>query len=58
MVGLIIGVYASGPIWGRIVDRRGPRILLACGFMFLFGGYSGIRHLYDEGVPDDAAFQV
>ncbi|EDQ98764.1 uncharacterized protein LACBIDRAFT_192361 [Laccaria bicolor S238N-H82] len=57
MVGLAgnIGVYASGPIWGRIVDRRGPRILLACGFMFLLGGYSGIRHLYDEGIPDDAA---
>lgn len=57
MVGLAgnVGVYASGPIWGRIVDRRGPRILLACGFMFLLGGYSGIRHLYDKGMPDDAA---
>jgi hypothetical protein len=23
--------------------------------MFLLGGYSAIRHLYDEGMPDDAA---
>ena len=23
--------------------------------MLLLGGYSGIRHRYDEGIPDDAA---
>ncbi|THH01153.1 hypothetical protein EW145_g6962 [Phellinidium pouzarii] len=46
-----IGVYSSGPFWGKIVDRRGPRILLACGFVFLFIGYSGIRHFYDS--PDN-----
>ncbi|KIJ96456.1 hypothetical protein K443DRAFT_107199 [Laccaria amethystina LaAM-08-1] len=57
MVGLAgnVGVSVSGPIWGQIVDYRGPRILLACGFMLLLGGYSGIRHLYDEGIPDGAA---
>ncbi|KAF8959541.1 MFS general substrate transporter [Flammula alnicola] len=47
-----VGVYSSGPIWGKIVDSRGPRILLACAFVFLLGGYSGIRYLYDAGLLD------
>ncbi|CAA7269647.1 unnamed protein product [Cyclocybe aegerita] len=46
-----VGVYSSGPIWGRIVDTRGPRILLAFAFVFLLGGYSGMRHLYEQGLP-------
>ena len=46
-----VGVSASAPIWGRIVDSKGPRILFALGFMFLLGGYSGIKHLYDSGLP-------
>ncbi|KAJ7250422.1 major facilitator superfamily domain-containing protein [Mycena rebaudengoi] len=45
-----IGVYASGPFWGRIVDARGPRIPLGFSFAFLFLGYTGIRHFYDAGV--------
>lgn len=28
---------------------RGPRILLACAFVLLLSGYSGMRHLYDSG---------
>ncbi|KAF8189660.1 major facilitator superfamily domain-containing protein [Pholiota molesta] len=50
-----VGVYSSGPVWGRIVDTRGPRILLACSFLFLLGGYSGIRYLYDRGLPEGVA---
>lgn len=46
-----MGVYSSGPIWGKIVDSRGPRILLVSAFLFLLGGYSGIRYLYDRGLP-------
>ncbi|KAJ7125293.1 major facilitator superfamily domain-containing protein [Mycena epipterygia] len=46
-----VGVYSSGPFWGRIVDTRGPRIPLAFSFFFLFLGYTGIRHFYDAGVP-------
>ncbi|KAJ6606619.1 major facilitator superfamily domain-containing protein [Mycena vulgaris] len=46
-----VGVYSSGPFWGRIVDTRGPRIPLAFSFFFLFLGYTGIRHFYDTGVP-------
>ncbi|PPQ80753.1 hypothetical protein CVT26_006964 [Gymnopilus dilepis] len=46
-----VGVYASGPVWGRIIDKRGPRIPLTGAFLFLLGGYSGIRYLYDGGIP-------
>ncbi|KAH6890095.1 hypothetical protein BKA70DRAFT_1329013, partial [Coprinopsis sp. MPI-PUGE-AT-0042] len=47
-----VGVYSSGPIWGRIVDSRGPRILLACGFCFLLGGYLGMKHIFDAGLSE------
>ncbi|KAF8075793.1 major facilitator superfamily domain-containing protein [Lyophyllum atratum] len=46
-----IGVYISGPVWGRIVDLRGPRILLASAFILLLAGYSGARHIFDSGIP-------
>ncbi|CAK5268448.1 unnamed protein product [Mycena citricolor] len=49
-----VGVYSSGPFWGRIVDSRGPRLPLAFAFVFLFSGYTGIRHFYDTGVPKGA----
>ncbi|KAJ7476891.1 major facilitator superfamily domain-containing protein [Mycena galericulata] len=45
-----VGVYSSGPFWGRIVDSRGPRLPLGFAFVFLFLGYMGIRHFYDTGV--------
>ncbi|KAJ7039436.1 major facilitator superfamily domain-containing protein [Mycena alexandri] len=47
-----VGVYSSGPFWGRLVDVRGPRIPLGFSFAFLFLGYTGIRHFYDAGVPE------
>ncbi|KAF8890415.1 major facilitator superfamily domain-containing protein [Infundibulicybe gibba] len=50
-----VGVYSSGPVWGRIVDTRGPRLLLALSFIFLFSGYSGIRYLFNSGLPDSNA---
>jgi len=49
-----VGVYITGPVWGRIVDSRGPRMLLACSAVFLLGGYSGIRYLYVSGLAPDA----
>jgi hypothetical protein len=36
------------------VDSRGPRIPLACSFVCLLGGYSGIRYFYDSGLAPDA----
>jgi len=49
------GVYCSGPVCGRIVDARGPRIILIVSFAFLLGGYSGIKYLYDSGLPPDTS---
>lgn len=56
---LSVGVYASGPVWGRIVDSRGPRILLAGGFVFSLLGYAGIRHFFDAGLlPSETALST
>ncbi|KAI6035886.1 major facilitator superfamily domain-containing protein [Pisolithus marmoratus] len=44
-----VGVAASGPVWGRIVDSRGPKTLLAGAFMCSIVGYSGIMRMYDDG---------
>ncbi|KAJ8522776.1 hypothetical protein ONZ45_g655 [Pleurotus djamor] len=49
-----VGVYSSSPLWGRIVDSRGPRPLLASAFLLLLIGYSGIRMIYNAGPVDDA----
>ncbi|KAE9407188.1 hypothetical protein BT96DRAFT_971416 [Gymnopus androsaceus JB14] len=46
-----VGVYVSAPIWGKIVDSRGPKSLLLSGFVLLLAGYSGIRLIYDAGLP-------
>ncbi|KIY68607.1 MFS general substrate transporter [Cylindrobasidium torrendii FP15055 ss-10] len=45
-----LGVYSTGPIWGKVVDSKGPKIPLALAFILLFSGYSGIRHIYDQGL--------
>ncbi|KIJ58855.1 hypothetical protein HYDPIDRAFT_101889 [Hydnomerulius pinastri MD-312] len=45
-----VGVYSSGPVWGRIVDLRGPRIPLIGASICLLLGYSGIKRIYDDGV--------
>ncbi|KAF9036027.1 hypothetical protein BDZ89DRAFT_1128676 [Hymenopellis radicata] len=44
-----VGVYSSKPIWGRLVDVRGPRIAMACAFFSLLIGYGGRKHMYDTG---------
>ncbi|TFY80895.1 hypothetical protein EWM64_g3108 [Hericium alpestre] len=49
-----VGVYTSGPLWGRLVDARGPRLLFVSAFVFLLSGYSGIRGLFDSGLDDGA----
>lgn len=42
----------SSPVWGRIVDRKGPRIPLIWASFFLFIGYLGIKKMYDDGTDD------
>ncbi|KAG6897161.1 hypothetical protein C0992_003667 [Termitomyces sp. T32_za158] len=49
-----VGVYSSGPIWGRIVDTYGPRIPMVLAFVLLLLGYSGIKLIYDAGVPENS----
>ncbi|EIN04341.1 MFS general substrate transporter [Punctularia strigosozonata HHB-11173 SS5] len=49
-----VGVYSTAPIWGRIADLKGPRMLLCIAFVGLLLGYSGIRHIYDAGLPTQA----
>ena len=48
------GVYLTSPLWGHIVDARGPRPLLFSGFFLLLAGYSGIRFIFNAGIPPGA----
>ncbi|KAF9493728.1 MFS general substrate transporter [Pleurotus eryngii] len=49
-----IGVFSSAPVWGRCVDRYGPKPLFATAFVLLLTGYSGIRYSYHAGaIPSD-----
>ncbi|KIJ24619.1 hypothetical protein M422DRAFT_274545 [Sphaerobolus stellatus SS14] len=49
-----MGVYTTGPILGRIVDKRGPRPLLLSSFFLLLIGYTGLRSYFDAGpIGDD-----
>ncbi|KAF8548022.1 hypothetical protein OG21DRAFT_1516744 [Imleria badia] len=43
-----MGVYTSGPLWGRIVDRKGLRIPLISASICLFVGYFGIERVYHD----------
>ncbi|KAG6883709.1 hypothetical protein C0993_004493, partial [Termitomyces sp. T159_Od127] len=49
-----LGVYSSGPVWGRIVDTYGPRIPMVSAFVLLLLGYSGIKLIFDAGVPENS----
>ncbi|KAG6375350.1 major facilitator superfamily domain-containing protein [Boletus reticuloceps] len=49
-----MGVYTSGPVWGRIVDHKGPRIPLIGASICLLVGYLGIKQMYDDGVGSAA----
>ncbi|KAJ1981139.1 hypothetical protein H4R35_000843 [Dimargaris xerosporica] len=40
------GLYLSGPLWGYLVDRRGPRLLAAIGTLFLLVGYTSLALLF------------
>ncbi|KAG2124677.1 major facilitator superfamily domain-containing protein [Suillus clintonianus] len=51
-----VGVYLSGPAWGRVVDSRGPRIPLITASVCLLVGYLGIKRIYDGGVGTASSF--
>ena len=48
----VVGVYLTGPFLGKIVDARGPRLLLVGAFISLLSGYSGIRGIFDAGLGE------
>ncbi|KAI5887407.1 MFS general substrate transporter [Schizophyllum commune H4-8] len=48
-----VGVYASAPLWGKLVDARGPKPGFVCAFVLLLAGYMGIKILYDAGIVAD-----
>ncbi|KAH9853298.1 MFS general substrate transporter [Lenzites betulinus] len=50
-----IGVYGTAPIWGGLVDRRGPRILMVVAFFALLIGYLGIRQFFLDGLPEGSS---
>lgn len=49
-----MGTAFTSPLLGKIVDSRGPRILLVCAFIFLISGYLGMKFFYDSGLPPEA----
>ncbi|CAE6458669.1 unnamed protein product [Rhizoctonia solani] len=54
-----LGVYCSGPFWGKFIDARGPRIPLLVAFILLSFGYGGIRAFYTGAIalPESSAAQ-
>ncbi|KAL1719424.1 major facilitator superfamily domain-containing protein [Schizophyllum commune] len=48
-----VGVYASAPLWGKLVDARGPKPGFICAFVLLLVGYMGIKILYDASIAAD-----
>lgn len=44
-----MGVYCTGPLFGRLVDRRGPKLPLLLAALLLFAGYTGTRSIYISG---------
>ena len=49
-VSFIAGFYLSGPVWGRIIDARGPRIPLIGASACFFIAYAGTKRIYDDGI--------
>ena len=45
-------MYSTAPLWGGIVDRKGPPIMMVIAFFGLLSGYLGLRHFFDSGLPD------
>jgi hypothetical protein len=45
-----LGVYITGPLFGIIVDRKGPRLNLMAAAGLLLVGYGGIRGYFDGGL--------
>ena len=44
------GTYGSGPLHGKLVDARGPRLSLIIAFFTLSIGYLGTRVIFEAGL--------
>lgn len=44
------GTYGTGPLHGKLVDARGPRLSLVIAFFSLSIGYLGIKAIFDAGL--------
>ncbi|KAL4247510.1 MFS transporter superfamily protein [Abortiporus biennis] len=53
-----VGVYGSAPLLGKLVDTKGPRLLLCFSFLCVFLGYLGLRQLYVSVPPDDTGKEI
>ncbi|KAK4685150.1 hypothetical protein P7C73_g5008, partial [Tremellales sp. Uapishka_1] len=53
LVGLAgnVGMYLSGPLWGKIVDARGSRIPLLIAGLLNLAGYSLLHAFYTGTIP-------
>ena len=47
------GTYGSGPLHGKLVDARGPRLSLIIAFFTLSIGYLGTRMIFNAGLQQD-----
>ncbi|PWN48388.1 MFS general substrate transporter [Violaceomyces palustris] len=45
------GVYLSGPLWGKYIDKRGPRIALISAALLVLLGYLGLAAAYTAYWP-------
>lgn len=46
-----MGVYLSGPVWGKWIDKRGPRTGLILGATLVLLGYGGLSLAYSQTPP-------
>ena len=55
---LLTGFRCAGPVVGRLVDSRGPRLVLSLGACAILAGYLSIRAIYDGGLGKHSAFNA
>ncbi|PWN44418.1 MFS general substrate transporter [Ceraceosorus guamensis] len=46
-----MGVYLSGPFWGRWVDKQGPKVALLVGSALVLAGFGGLSLSYTHTAP-------
>ncbi|WVR04228.1 hypothetical protein IAU60_001228 [Kwoniella sp. DSM 27419] len=45
-----LGVYLTGPLWGKMVDARGPKVALLLGGLCCLVGYTTVHAFYTGGL--------